>query len=278
MRCRTVLGFAPLVLVGCLSVALYAQESVLRSNVSLQQSLQVLALPAPALQVPTSQIPVATASAPTGILTDRLTPKDLQRWNTVERLVFAEVDGQYLHPTLRSLWEWIETSGHAVYIVILKPTASTSSTAGQFKLEKLDPRGERHVGLIQLNFSNIDLAYVGRETWRAAGFIPFEQLSREERYAEVLGHEMAHAVDILTSLDRTAKVEETVEQTNALLLHHRSLNPTEQLTVELKHRLSHRDALLKTLEAAAEKIEAQVWRELVASKPQREKSGSVVVR
>jgi len=134
------------------------------------------------------------------------------------------------------------------------------------------------VGVIQLNCSNIDLAYVGQETWRAAGFIPFEQLSREERYAEVLGHEMAHAVDILTSLDRTAKVEETVEQTNALLMHHRSLNPTEQFTVELKHRLSHRDALLKTLEAAAEKIEAQVWRELVASKAQREKAGSLAVR
>ena len=263
MRCRTVLGFAPLVLAGCLSVALYAQESVTRSNSSLQ---------AP------PRMPSVTLPAPSGILTDRLSPKDLQRWNTIERLVFAENDGQYLHPTLRGLWEWIETSGHAVYIVLIKPTTSTSSTAGQFKLEKLDPRGERHVGVIQLNFSNIDLAYVGQETWRAAGFIPFDQLNREERYAEVLGHELAHAVDILTSLDRTAKVEESVEKTNALLLHHRSLNPTEQLTVELKHRLSHRDALLKTLEAAADKIEAQVWRELVASKPQREKPGSLAAR
>jgi len=120
-----VLGFAPLVLVGCLSVTFYAQESVSRSNASFQ----------PSLQVPAPQIPAAPASAPTGVRTDRLTPKDLQRWNTIERLVFAEADGQYLHPTLRSLWEWLETSGHAVYIVFLKPTASTSSTAGQFKLE-----------------------------------------------------------------------------------------------------------------------------------------------
>lgn len=264
MRCRTMLGFAPLVLVGCLSIAVYAQESVARSY---STSLQPL-LPKPG----------ATLSAPTGILTDRLAPKDLQRWNSIERLVFVEADGQYLHPTLRGLWEWLETSGHAVYIVFTKPTLNATSTAGQFKLEKLDSRGERHVGVIYLNFSNIDLAYVGRETWRDAGFIPFDQLSREERYAEVLGHEMAHAVDILTSLDRTAKVEETVEQTNALLLHHRSLNPTEQLTVELRHRLSHRDALLKTLEMAAEKIEAQVWRELVASKPQRERLGNLATK
>jgi hypothetical protein len=257
------LRFAPLVLVGCLSVLAYAQESVTRSNPTLLQ------------QPP---IPVATSSAPTGIVTDRLAPKDLQRWNAIERLVFAEANGQYLHPTLRSLWEWIETSGHAVYIVFAKPTLNTTSTAGHFNLEMLDPRGERHVGVIQLNFNNIDMAYVGPETWRTAGFIPFDQLSREERYAEVLGHEMAHAVDILTSLDRTAKVEETVEKTNALLMHHRSLRPTEQLTVELKHRLSHRDALLKTLEVAAEKIEAQVWRELVASKPLREKPNSLAAR
>jgi hypothetical protein len=260
MRCRTMLGFAPLVLVGCLSVVVYTQESVTRSSqTSLQQSVKS----------------TTAAQAPTGIITDRLSPKDLQRWNSIERLVFAESEGQFLHPTLRGLWEWLETSGHTVYIVFIKPTANATSTAGQFRLEKLDPRGECHQGAIYLNLNNIDLAYVGRETWRAAGFIPFDQLSREERYAEVLGHEMAHAVDILTSLDRTARVEETIEKTNAMLLHHRSLKPTEQLTIELKHRLNHRDAMLKVLEATADKIEAQVWRELVRSKPLREKPGSL---
>jgi hypothetical protein len=258
MRCRKMLGIAPLVLVGCLCAKVFAQESVS----SPTQNRANFTNPVP-------------GELPTGILTNRLSPKDLQRWNAIERIVFAENDGRPLHPTLRGLWEWIEASGHTIYVVFAKPNYNLTSTAGNFSIEKFDLRGEQHVGLIQLNLNNIDQAYVGNETWRSAGFIPFEQLSREERYAEVLGHEMAHAIDILTSLDKTGRVEEMVEKTNQLLLHHRSLKPTEQLSVELKHRLTHRDTMLKSLEATADKLEAAVWRELVASKPLREKANSL---
>ena len=259
MRCRIGRAIAPLVLLGCLFITANAQESAVQTAQALPSE------------------PTTDLQEPTGIITDQLSPKDLQRWNAIERIVFAkDAGGLYLHPTLIGLWEWIETSGHAVYIVFVKPNPSVTSTAGHFNILKLDPRGERHIGVIQLNLNNIDLAYVGREMWRSAGFIPFDQLSREERYAEVLGHELAHAADILTSLEKTNRVEEMVEKTNEMLLHHRSLKPTEQLTVELRHRLSHRDAMLKVLEAAAEKLEARIWRELVDSKPMREKGSNLV--
>lgn len=258
MRCRKMLGIAPLVLIGCLCAKVVAQESVSGPNFNLSKSMKG-----------------ASLDVPSGIITERLSPKDLQRWNTIERLVFAEAEGLPLHPTLRGLWEWIEASGHAVYIVFAKPNYNLTSMAGNFSIEKFDLRGERHIGVIQLNLNNIDQAYVGNETWRSAGFIPFDQLNREERYAEVLGHEMAHAIDILTSLDKTGRVEEMVEKTNQLLLHHRSLKPTEQLSVELRHRLTHRDTMLKSLEATADKLEAAVWRELVATKQLREKAGSL---
>ncbi len=259
MRCRSWRAIAPLVLFGGLLITVAAPVTAAQT----------------ALSLPTER--TADVKEPTGIITDQLSPKDLQRWNAIERIVFAQdAEGVYLHPTLRGLWEWIETSGHAVYIAFVKPNPNVTSTAGHFNILKLDPRGERHVGVIQLNLSNIDLAYVGRETWRSAGFIPFDQLNREDRYAEVLGHELAHAADILTSLEKTNRVEEMVEKTNEMLLHHRSLKPTEQLTVELKHRLNHRDAMLKVLEAAAEKLEGRVWRELVDSKPIRERGGSLV--
>lgn len=258
MRCRKLLGIAPLVLVGCLCANAFAQESVSIPTIN-----------------PSQLTNAASSNLPSGVLTERLSPKELQRWNAIERLVFAETEGRPLYPTLRGLWEWIAASGHAVYIVFAKPNYNLTSTAGNFSIEKFDLRGERHVGVIQLNLSNIDQAYVGNETWRSAGFIPFDQLNREERYAEVLGHEMAHAIDILTSLDKTGRVEEMVEKTNQLLLHHRSLKPTEQLSVELKHRLTHRDTMLKALEATADKIEAAVWRELVAAKQPREKANSL---
>ena len=209
----------------------------------------------------------------TGLLTERLSIKDLQRWSNTENLIFAQTpDGQWLHPTLINLWEWIETSGHVVYVEFVNPAAGLTSTAGQFSIERLDPRGERHVGVIQLNLNNIDAAYVGQDAMRAIGFIPFEKLSREERYAEVLGHEMTHAADILTSLDKAAKVEEFVQKTNELLLHHRSLKATEQIKLDLKHRLNRRDELLKTLETAADRMEAVVWHELVASKAIRNRT------
>jgi hypothetical protein len=205
----------------------------------------------------------------TGLLTDRLSAKDLQKWSAIEQLVFLQTaDGQYKHPTLIALWEWVETSGHAVYIEFVPSKAGLSSTAGLFKIEALDPRGECHSAVIQLHLNNIDMAFVGQDM-RTAGFVPFENLSREERYAEVLGHEMAHAADILTSLEKSAKVEVLVEQTNAMLLHHRWLNPTEKLTLNLMERLSHRDALLQTLESAAERMEAAVWREISAGKARR---------
>ena len=212
------------------------------------------------------------AELPTGLRTERLTPKEQLRWNNVENLVFAQSPvGQWLHPTLINLWQWIETSGHAVYIEFNRSNNVITSTAGQFRIERLDPRGERHVGVITLNLSNIDAAYTGADAMRAIGFIPFDKLKQDERYAEVLGHEMAHAADILTSLDKVAKVEEFVQKTNELLLHHHSLKPTEQITRDLMNRLDRRDELLKTLEAAADRAEAVVWRELVASKLMRER-------
>jgi hypothetical protein len=225
-------------------------------------------------QAPNSTAARSQPNPATGIITERISPKDLLRWQAIERLVFAENnEKQYLYPTLRGLWEWIETSGHAIYIEFAKPTNALTSTAGNFRIEKLDPRGEQHVGVIQLYLNNIDLAYVGPAAFSKAGFIPFTGLSREERYAEVLGHELAHAADILSLFERAEKVEEMVQKTNEMLLHHRSLNPTEQISVELKHRLSRRDVILHDLEGKAERMEARIWRELANAKAKIEKGG-----
>jgi hypothetical protein len=129
-----------------------------------------------------------------GIITDRLTDKDLRRWNAIKRIVFAEdSDGQPLHPTLRGLWEKLERSGHTIYIEMRGMGRAISNTAGAFHIERLDPEGVRHAAVIRLYPDTIDRAYVGPSAARAEGFIPFLELSQEERYAEVLGHEMAHA-------------------------------------------------------------------------------------
>jgi len=207
-----------------------------------------------------------------GLITSRLSIKELERWKAIERIVFAEdTSRQPMHPTLRNLWEWVETSGHAVFVEIMRSTRTSTCTAGSFVIERFDPKGEKHIAVIKLNLSNIDQAYVGPDAARDNGFVPFEGLSKEERYVEVLGHELAHAVHILTNLERAGKVEEMVEKTNEMLLSRRPNRKDNSLSPELKRMLSRRDALLKDLEKQAEEMEYVVWRELTASKPVREK-------
>jgi hypothetical protein len=214
----------------------------------------------------------AGPGALSGLNASRLAPKDLERWRAIEELVFAE-DGKHqpLHPTIRGMWEWLETSGHLVYVEIVRSTRAATCTAGNFSIEYFDPRGERHIGVIKLHLGNIDLAYVGPSAARENGFVPFEGLSKEERYVEVLGHELAHAVDILTTPEHARRVEMMVEKTNEMLLSGRPRRKGESVTPELKTRLGERDRLLLVLEKRAETMETTVWRELIESKTFREK-------
>lgn len=205
-----------------------------------------------------------------GLLVSRLASKELERWKELERLVFAEGSkGEPLHPTLRELWQWADNSGHVIYVQFQEPKAISSSTAGSFNIEQFDPTGQRHIAVMKLHLSNIDQAIIGPQTARANGFIPFSNLRKEERYAEVLGHELAHAHYVLTSLLRAYLVHELIENTNEILLARARHKPREMISPEIKARLSQRDALLKELEAQAEQVEEIVWHELTASKKTR---------
>lgn len=222
--------------------------------------------------------PVRPIRAPAGaIITDRLTDKDLRRWNAVERIVFAEdADGHPLHLTLRGLWEQIERSGHVVYIEMRGASRPTSTIAGNFHIEHFDPEGLRHVAVITLYPGNIDRAYVGPKTARE-GFIPFQGLNREERYAEVFGHELAHAVHILSDLTRARMVEELVRQTNELFLDYGGRNGYANLEPEMTERIARRDEFLKELEEAAEAVEMLIWREIIWGRKARNKNRSRAV-
>ena len=176
----------------------------------------------------------------TNIITDRLTGKDLRRWEAIKRIVFAEdIEGQPLHPTLRSLWDQLERSGHVIYIEMRGMGRAISNTAGVFHIERLDPEGLKHVAIIRLYPETIDRAYVGPAAGAPEGFIPFQGLSKEERYAEVLGHEMAHAVDILSDLARARMVKEVVQETNELFLSYGKQYGYENIGPEMRRRLSH---------------------------------------
>jgi hypothetical protein len=197
------------------------------------------------------------------IIEDRLKGKDLRRWEAIKRIVFAEdIEGQPLHPTLRGLWELLERSGHVIYIEMRGMGHAISNTAGLFHIERLDPEGLRHVAVIRLYPQTIDRAYVGPTGDGPEGFIPFQGLSKEERYAEVLGHELAHAVDILNDPARARMVVELVQRTNELFLLHGRRRGYENIGPELMERIARRDAFLKELEEPAEAAEMLVWKEI----------------
>jgi len=202
---------------------------------------------------------------PKGFVTDRLTSVELEKWKGIEQVVFAEDnEKQPLHPTLRNLWQWIETSGHTVYVEMIQLRGRTSCTAGLFQIERCDPLGDHHIAVIKLNLDSINQAYVGPETAKANGFVPFLSLEREERYAEVLGHELAHAVHILTDLKRARLVEDSIEETNQMLLDLHQQRKPVGMGSDLRQRLIQRDVLLRALEKQAEEIEKVVWQELSA--------------
>ena len=206
----------------------------------------------------------------TNIVTDRLTGKDLRRWDAIKRLVFAEdIEGQPLHPTLRRLWDQLERSGHTIYIEMPGTGRAISNTAGAFHIERFDPEGLRHVAVIRLYPETIDRAYVGPNTARHEGFIPFQGLSKEERYVEVFGHEMAHAVDILGDLARARKVVEVVQRTNEIFLLHGKRYGYANIGSEMQERIAVRDAFLRELEEPAEVAEMLVWKEIRRGRGER---------
>lgn len=215
----------------------------------------------------------ALPERPSGLLTSRILTRDLPKWQAIEQIIRAEnASGQPLHPVLYSLYEWAWKSGHAIYLELILNPPAASGTAGNFSLLRFDPTGNHHEALIKLYLSNIDRALISKTSVRADGLIPFNGMKKEERYAEVLGHELAHARDILANLETARKVEELIEETNELLLAHHAERRGESLSSELKRRLQKRDSLLKTLEKHAEEIERLVWEELTAGRSLRGKT------
>jgi hypothetical protein len=242
-----------------------------RSTLALRAVLVVISvLAVVGAQTPGVKIDQAPAArprraTPRGILTDRLSKKDLRTWQQIKRFALAESrQGAAIHPILRSLWDAVNNSRHAVFIELAQSNRYSSCTAGNFRIETFDPNGLRHTAVIWLNLANIDQAYVGPSTAHTNGFVPFSDLSREERYAEVLGHELAHAAHILGNFELARNVEELVQQTNELLL--TPASRSRETGYVLHVQIARRDVFLRELEAEAEEKEARVWKEIIDSR------------
>lgn len=194
-----------------------------------------------------------------GLRTDRLSPKQLQAWNRIVEIVRAEGrDHQPLHPTLRRLWDAVDTSGHVVSVEMPR---RKSYIAGRFAITKVDPEGKAHEGVLMMNLRAIDNASTGPDSARAGGFIPFKELGKRERYAELLGHELAHAVWTFAEPER-ARLVMPLQGENEQVM--RQLVDKAPGADELRRRAGELDGLSRMLEESANAAEVRIWEELLA--------------
>jgi len=167
---------------------------------------------------------------------------------------------------LRDLFEQLHTSGHSIYLEFDESRTGCRCTGGVFSIERLDREGSRNVAVIKLYLRNIEQASPSQGTLKD-GFVPFAGLNKLDRYLEVLGHEMAHAVDILFTPDLANLVDEVLKKTDQAI--QQLLNRKGRIEPEMERLLQERDAFLTELEKPARVAEAMVWRELVQSRRRR---------
>ncbi len=205
-----------------------------------------------------------------GFNTSRLSKNDLIKWKAIEKIATQKgLNEEALFPTLNSLWQWAAKSDHTIMIEIIKSPEFHSNSAGSLSIESFDPACQSHTVTLRLFLGNIDNALIAPAAARKNGFIAFQFLKKEQRYAEVLGHELSHARFILKNSLRARMVNELVEVTNESILVNAHENTPGSSTPFLRDRISQRDTLLKELEAEAEANEEIIWQELVGSKTKK---------
>ncbi len=196
-----------------------------------------------------------------GIRTDRLTSRQLQTWRSIERIVQAvDGSGRPLHPKLFGLWQRIQSKGHTVFIEMTEHQAPTAVGA-KTTLEKTGLDGNRRAAVIWMQLWAMDKALANRAVQRPDGLIPYNRLGKHERYAEALGHELAHAVLMLEDPGYEHLCSEyRLESAELLALlgrGHGAANP------EIMPRRQRLQSMADRIEKPAEAAEIEIWRELL---------------
>jgi hypothetical protein len=158
------------------------------------------------------------------------------------------------------MWDEVAASGHEVYVELSDPRHAACCIAGLFRVESVDPDGHI-VAAVTLNLETIDQARV--EVAMCRGFRRFHGLRRVERYAEVLGHELGHAVWTLADPARARASLALPNGSQALARALPGTKPGEG--AEIRRRLIELGGEAEALEGPARVAEAQVWQELVAT-------------
>ena len=245
-----------------------ANRSISRSTVLL--AVLVVAMPGMRAEErvrEASNLADLTAPAAPGICTDRLSPKQLRVWKAIEAIVFAkDASGRLNHPKLHSLWRQIEIGGNVVRVELPDPKARCDHQAGKFMVEKPGIDGQKHTAVIRLCLAIIDGALVTQRARGSDGFIRFEGLGKEERYAEILAHELAHAVWTLGDQSHARLIEDLNREVEEFDRCRRRAAHGTAWDEQARQHLRRIESLVTEIERPADMAEAEVWKELLESR------------
>jgi hypothetical protein len=208
----------------------------------------------------TAELPETLAA----IRTDRLSPQQVRVWNSIREIVFAK-DGanRLLHPRLQELWQSAEGSGHLIFVELDKHAKDAPSKAGEMVLEKVDQGGGQHIVSVRLFLSTINRAFAAKSLPRGAEqFEPLAGLSRRARYAEVLGHELAHVERVLADPNYLRLYTELDRELSSYGSG-RNIRKGQYLDRDEQEQLVRIDILVDEIERPVLAAEAEIWRELV---------------
>jgi hypothetical protein len=200
------------------------------------------------------------------IRTDRLSPQQIRMWNSIREIVFAKDGANRLqHPRLQQMWQSAEGSGHQIFVELGRHAKDAPSKAGEMVLEKVDHSGGQHIVSIRLFLTTINRAPAAKKRSRGAEqFVPFAGLSRTARYAEVLGHELAHVERVLADPNYLRLYVDLDRELNSYCSS-RSIRKGRDLDQEEQELLERIDFLVDEVEQPVMAAEAEVWRELALS-------------
>jgi hypothetical protein len=234
-----------------------ANRSIFRTGAMVLTLLATV--PGSPAQPPESVSPVDSVS---GINTGHLTPKQLRIWKGVEKIAEAADEvGQPLHPRLHSLWQWAKGNGHSVVIEMTE--ARGSQVAGTTSVEEPSRIGKPRVAVLWLNVYAIDNANSNLAFRLSDGLPPSRRLGKNERYAEIVGHELTHAFLILENPEYARLVSEVRMEADRQLLPRKQTGKALSGDTANRQRQVRLQSMVSTIEKPAEAAELEIWRELV---------------
>jgi hypothetical protein len=211
----------------------------------------------------------AWTGTPGSIRRDRLSRKALETWSSIVAIVMAEgAGGRPLHPTLLALWDAVDSGGCAVFVELPEPKSRRPYILGRFAITKVDSEGRAREGVPVMNLPAIDRAASGPGAARENGFTPFAGLGKKERYAEVLGHELAHAAWSFADADRT-RLAMTLPGEVAQLSRRVLAARVEGVSEETLEHARDLERLSREVEEPAEAAEESIQAELLAGQRAR---------